>query len=554
METTTGKKPVNKKKRWIGIGAIIILIAGCIFAVITIRQNIEAARAGLEAQTGDVVTAVIGSLSATASATGQIESAQTTNLSAQTPAIVQEVLVAVGDSVQTGTPLAQLDTASLAFVVERMEQNLILQKATLTNLQDGTTDDEITAAEAAVNSAQLALEDLLAGPTDEQINEQEADIRAQQASVNSASASYNSTLDSISDESIASARVELVNAQTAYDNAKDNNDDFANADTHDALENAATDLAVAQAALNSLNNGPKQGNLTNASANVSSAVANLEQTRANYDKLLEGATASEIAAAQATLAQNESSLDKLIDSASDADLAIAEAGVEQARLALLDAEENLAESTIVAPFDGLITAVNITEGEMSNGTLFQIMSNDHQVVLNVDEIDVGDISIGQEATITLETWPDEEISGEVTAIAPSANSGETVVSYDVTLTLGESDLPILAGMTANAKLVTSNRDDVLIVPNAAITADRQNGAYTVNLIIGDVETAAENESPNGRPPALPATEKVTVTIGLKDGDHTQILSGLAEGDKVIIGELSVPTFDFAGGGPFGSDE
>jgi hypothetical protein len=58
------------------------------------------------------------------------------------------------------------------------------------------------------------------------------------------------------------------------------------------------------------------------------------------------------------------------------------------------------------------------------------------------------------------------------------------------------------------------------------------------------------ESPNGIPPAMPITEKVTVTIGLKDGDYTQILSGISEGDKVMIGELAVPTFDF-GGGPFG---
>ncbi len=552
MQTTSGKKVVNKKRRWIIAGIVAVVLAGCLFGFITIRNNIQEMRAGLEAQTGDVITAVIGNLSASASASGKIKAAQTANLSAQTTGIVQDVMVSVGDTVQAGDMLAQLDTTDLAFAVARAEQNLTLQEANLTTLLDGATDEEIASAEAAVHSAQLNLEDVLAGPTDEQIAEYEANIRAQQAGVYSASASYNSTLDSVSDAAIAAAQLDVINAQTAYDNAKEVNDDFANADTDASLQNAATTLSIAQSALSSLQDGPKQGNVSSAAGNVSAAVASLEQTQANYDKLLLGATASQIAAAQATLAQAESALDNLVDANSDADIAIAEAGVEQARIALLGAEENLAKATITAPFDGLITAVNITEGEMGSGALFQLMSDDFQVVLGVDEIDVGDISMGQEATITLETWPDDEILGEVTAIAPSANSGSSVVSYDVTLTLDESALPILAGMTANAKLVTSSRDNVLIVPNAAITADRAAGTYTVNLVIGELpELPAEGEGiVLGSRPELPTTEKVTVTIGLKDGNYTQILSGISEGDQVMIGELAVPTFKF-GGGPFG---
>ena len=554
MQTTSGKKVVNKKRRWIIAGVVVVVLVGCLFAFLTIRNNIQTAQAGLEAQTGDMVTAVIGDLSATASATGQIEAAQTANLSAQTTGIVQDVLVSVGDSVQAGDMLAQLDTTDLAFAVARMQQNLTLQEANLTSLLDGATAEEIGSAEAAVHSAQLNLEDVLNGPTDEEIAEYEANIRAQQAGVYSASASYNSTLDSVGDAAIAAAQVDVINAQTAYDNAKDVNDDFANADTDASLQDAATTLSIAQAALSGLQDGPKQGSVSSAAGNVSAAVASLEQTQANYDKLLAGATASQIAAAQATLAQAESTLDNLVDANSEADLVITEAGVEQARLALLGAEENLAKATIAAPFDGLITAVNITEGEMGSGTLFQIMSDDFQVILSVDEIDVGDISMGQEATITLETWPDDKITGAVTAIAPSANSGSSIVSYDVTLTLDESTLPILAGMTANAKLITSSRENVLVVPNAAITANRAAGTYTVNLVTGEMpELPAEGEGiALGSRVDLPTTEKVTVTIGLKDGDYTQILSGISEGDTVMIGELAVPTFDFGGGGgPFG---
>jgi len=150
--------------------------------------------------------------------------------------------------------------------------------------------------------------------------------------------------------------------------------------------------------------------------------------------------------------------------------------------------------------------------------------------------------------LTLETWPDQEISGVIASIAPAAgNIGSGIVTYDVQITLDETDLPILVGMTANARLITDEQEDALLVPNAAITADRETGTFTVNLVTG------ENERP-GNLPSTPIIEKVEVTIGLKDGNYTQILSGLTNGDEVLIGEIVAPTTSFGpcgNGGPFG---
>jgi macrolide-specific efflux system membrane fusion protein len=90
-------------------------------------------------------------------------------------------------------------------------------------------------------------------------------------------------------------------------------------------------------------------------------------------------------------------------------------------------------------------------------------------------------------------------------------------------------------MTANAKLIIARNQDVILVPNAAITADRQAGTYSVNLVTGETEDG-------------PTTEKAEVLIGLKDDDFTEVISGLAAGDKVLIGELAAPTIDFGGFG------
>lgn len=204
-------------------------------------------------------------------------------------------------------------------------------------------------------------------------------------------------------------------------------------------------------------------------------------------------------------------------------------------MALINAEEMVSKATISAPFDGVITGVNIAIGEQAAGEVIELISNELRVILSVDEIDVGVLTPGQEAVITLETWPDVEISGEIVSISPSAgSSGDGIVTYDVQINLEEpADLPILVGMTANAKLITANNENVLLIPNAAITADRQAGTYWVNLVTG------ETEGP-------PITEEIEVTIGFKDNDYTQILSGLAEGDEVLIGELAAPTIGFGG--------
>jgi HlyD family secretion protein len=250
--------------------------------------------------------------------------------------------------------------------------------------------------------------------------------------------------------------------------------------------------------------------------------------------LLAGATPSQIAAAESALAQAQSNLANLMTEASDEDIAISEAGLEQALLALLDAEEALAKASVTSPFDGLVTAIHVAEGEYATGAVADLISDTFQVVLSVDEIDIGALAPGQQAALTLETWPEAEIDGEIISIAPSANSGDGIVTYDIEITMSPTDLPVLVGMTANARLTTANHEGALLVSNAAITADREAGTYFVNRITGEL---------NG----LPTTEKVEVTIGLKDGKYTEIIDGLSEGDELIIGELVVPTFRFGPG-------
>lgn len=527
--------PKKKKRRtaWIIAGVILLVL---IIGGFLISRRISGRLAAAEAQTGDIVTAFIGDLDASATASGKIEAEEVARLSVDSPGQVKEIFVGEGAHVQAGAALLQLDVRDLELQLARAEQNVALQEANLDSLLAGAAASDVLAAQVAVASAQAQLDDLLAGPTAEDIAESEATIRQQEAAVNSAAASYNSTRDSISQSSIAQAEADLVDAQIAYDQAKERNEDFAISFTHEALVQAEEDLRIARAKVDELKAGANQGSLNAASADIAAASANLDQARQNYESLIAGPSDEEIAAAEAALAQAQSNLDNLLEDADEADVIIAQAELEQARLALEDSQEALQKATITAPFTGVITAVLVSEGERASGEAAEIVSDELKVVLSVDEIDVGLLAPGQPAIITLETWPDREINGEVVSIAPKADSSDGVVTYNVQINLDEpSDLPILVGMTANARLITSRNEGVVLVPNAAITADREAGTYWVNQVTG--------QSENG-----PETEKVEVVIGLKDDEYTQIISGITEGDEVVIGELAPPVMQFGGFG------
>jgi multidrug efflux pump subunit AcrA (membrane-fusion protein) len=157
-----------------------------------------------------------------------------------------------------------------------------------------------------------------------------------------------------------------------------------------------------------------------------------------------------------------------------------------------------------------------------------------EVVLNVDEIDVGHIRIGQPASITLEPWPDQELEGQVISISPTANVSGQIVTFDVHLSFDAQGLPVLTGMTANAELTAVIEQDVLLVPNWAIIADRATDSYYVNRVDDDG-----------------SLNRVEVTIGVRDARYTEIMSGLQKGDRVSTAQAVDDSLDFTQGPPSG---
>lgn len=507
----------NRRWPWLVAGIAIVGIGVVLFALNSAASNARAA--ALQAQSGQVVEAFIGDLSASATASGSIAAPREARLSLEVAGTVVDVPVSVGDRVRAGDVLVQLDTTALERAVANAELALAIQEANLRDLTNGASEADLASAQAAVASAQASLDKVKAGANPN-------DIQAARASLAAAQAAYDALVAGPDAEAVAQAQATLNNAeaalrkaQAAYDKVAGRPDVGMTQQSLD-LEQATNNYASAKAAYNQAVAGPSQDQIQQARSSV-------EQARANLQKLLDSPTATELAAAEAQLAQAQAQLASITEGASVDKVTVGQTQVEQARLNLQEAQEKLDKASLRAPFDGIVTAIHVAEGEQASGLAVELADTSSlEAVLNVDEVDVGELAAGQAAVITLETWPGEAIPGTVVSIAPKATAGSSgIASYEVRVQVGPTELPVRIGMTADADLITAERTGVLLVPSQAITADREAGKYTVNLV---------STAPDGRR----TITKTEVTIGLKDGDNTEITSGLREGDQVLIGEIT----------------
>ena len=217
----------------------------------------------------------------------------------------------------------------------------------------------------------------------------------------------------------------------------------------------------------------------------------------------------------------------------------AETQVSNARKARLDLMHQIAFATLTAPIDGVVTTVNVVAGlDAPSGDAIVIDSTALQVTADVAESDVASMSIGQLATVTVSAVS-AELTGKVTAIAPTATSGSTngsVVSYPVTISVTGAPKTVRPGMTASITITIDSASNVLTVPSAALRGTA--GNYSVLVM-----------NPTGEPTAQ------AVQVGLVTNTTAEIKSGLTEGQQVVTGvntaQTGTPTTGNGLGGGFG---
>ena len=215
-------------------------------------------------------------------------------------------------------------------------------------------------------------------------------------------------------------------------------------------------------------------------------------------------------------------------SVAKAKIAQAKAQVEQNRAALSQNEEELRNSTIVAPIDGIVLSRNVEVGDAvssilvlgSGATSLFNMGDTHEVFVRgkVDESDIGKVYLGQIARIKVESFKDKTFDGKVTKISPMGTEKDNVTTFEVRVSITNPGGVLKANMTANAEIILEEHKNVLYIPEGALIYDK------------DKKASVEVPDPKGQE----GKRKVAVTVGISNGSKTEVLSGLKKDESVIL--------------------
>jgi HlyD family secretion protein len=358
------------------------------------------------------------------------------------------------------------------------------------------------------------------------------------------------------DPAIFQARVDQTRA--AQDSAK-----ASVVSARAAIKKAESDIAGAQAnvASQKANLAHAQSALANAKLNndrrIEMAKGGLisreeaETYQATYDQAVAtvDAAQSAITAAQSAVSSAQAQKD-----VTQTQLDQAESQVKQATATLQQAQLDLAHTQIVAPVDGTVVSRNMDVGQtvaasFQAPTIFQIAQDltQMQVDTNVDESDVGPVRVGQKAAFTVDAYPGVTFPGEVAQIRQAPINVQNVVTYDVVVSLSNADLKLFPGMTANVRIINGASPNALRLPAAALRFHPP----AATPVTGAAKGQGKSGQFKGKRAAAGAQAQQTVyvlengqlkpvrvTLGLTDGNFTEVLSGLNEGQQVVTGTVT----------------
>ena len=444
---------------WIPIVIIGILIVGFVF----LRPS-EEPEAAVE-RTAIVET---GPLQVWVTGTGKVEPAAQAALSFKTTGTLGELAVEVGQKVEEGQVLASLDPASL--------------------------DASLLGAEADLIAAQQALDDLLEGPTEQQIAQAEMALAQAKDRLDDAEYKWNSQQEGMraSTDTIRGAEARLTLAQAEVDQAYDE---------YRAVSGRPSDDPAKALALTKL---------VAARADRDAALRNVNWYKGYPTEIQQAILDSEIAVAQANLLQAEEDLIDL-QAGPDAD------AVRSAEARLRAAQAVVDQARLISPIAGTVMSTNHSVGDSVRPGDIEIVIADLDslhIDTRVDELDVGDVEIGQMVEITLDALPDLVLEGSVAGIDLTPEIDASSTQYPVRVEVDSIDDLVRVGMTAALSVLVADETDAVLVPNWALGFDPDTGEIFVTVVDGEDR------------------DRRVIVLGLRNDTFSEVLSGLESGETI----------------------
>jgi len=542
-----------------------------------------------------VVTVQRGDLTIDITAVGNLAFSYQEELTFEVEGTVGEVMVEVGDSVEEGQVLVELDGASI------------------TSLQEAVTRAEINLVQAEINleNAEENLEEAQNPYTELDVAQAEASVANAKVALEAAQEALEEVENPYDESDITQAELAVINAEVALDRAED---DFEKAEERHL--SSPSFLPWAQ------DYEQKQKELAIAEFNLAEAEETLAEMMAGADPLEVEQKQKQLAVAEASLSKAEDDLAEIrawiegdVSSREielkQLEVATAQAALEvdTAQAALDEAIERLEMATLVAPFAGIVISVNVEANEVVNvnQVVIELVDPDKfEAEILVSEMDILGIGEGATATVQVDALGGISLPAAVTTISPTATIQSGVVNYKVTVELesieflaleppaqdegeefqgipqsidevldkavadgrisqeqadmmkqgfsqmGTSPTPeqleqmierfaqgpggfgqrpggmllenieLKEGLTVTVSVIVEERDDVLLVPNAAITTSGR-------------QTYVQVLSPDG------TIEERAITTGISDWQYTEVIEGLSEGEQVVVPQGTTTT-------------
>jgi len=276
------------------------------------------------------------------------------------------------------------------------------------------------------------------------------------------------------------------------------------------LQSRQLDLARGKAA-------PREEDIEIARANLRKATLALAAAEAAYNAnpTAQNDAAREIARADLDIAR--ANFNRVMNGLSKEEIEGLQNAVTHAQLELENARAALAQTRLTAPFTATVTEIGVREGELVGGytplaTIADLRAL--EIVAEIDEIDVAHVKVGQKVEVRFDAFPGERFAGILTRLFPAASSQRGTTVYTAIVEFDRRDVEVRLGMGANLRILTIEKQGVLLVPNRALTSVGTRKA---------VRVVAPGEP-----------RDVIVEIGVSDGNETEIISGVNEGDQVLL--------------------
>ncbi len=493
-----------------------------------------------------------GSVVKEVSETGMVKISEQADLGFRNAGKLSDIFVKVGDNVTTGQQLAKLDTSQLYIELSEAQATLDVANADYSQLLAGSSEEEIKIVETDITNAQLVLDNSKQTLENVKSSAEEGLNQAYEDALDELDSAYLDIYNALiavraleskyfsgSDQESIAIRNSISTIQNALNQSKTYIDsakvDFDRNKIELALSKTKDSLSSSRLALANVRNTTESGAYSVTSADKT--IIDNQRTYVNtaHEDIVSAqqviatakiANSTNISDATASVASAEIALQKKED-----ELALKKAGptqeainlylakIKQAQSKVSLLNNKISEAVLKSPIDGQVLKINKRKGETvqpTDSVVVFLPSGPFQVEVDIYEEDIVDVQANNYVKVMLPAFSDDIFDGRVISIDPAEKLIDGVVYYEVNISFKIGGQNIKPGMTADVVIETNKKENVLTAPTEAI--EKRDGVKMAKVYIGKQLVYRE------------------VELGLEGEDNIEIISGLSEGEQVIIGE------------------